>query len=436
VRLIPVALVLGLFGVALLALGPGRTEVRAPALEAHLAYVDEDDNLVTARADGSQRQRIVALEASKLAAPPAQGSVRLYRWPTWAPDGTRLAFMTVDVDTSGQNALGAVHVADLGRGVARQVWASRRGGPIYSSWHPHGRLVTLLALGDDTLHLLVADPLSSRPWYPLASGQSVYVAWSPDGRAAAIHTGGDQRTNPAARLLLATWDGPRGTPHTEQLALEPNGFRAPAWSADGRWLALGVHLSAGPAVVLRGRDGAVRPVAATRAEPAFVWSPTAPLLALADAAVDLPNVYAGITIHDVRRGTHWPLTSDLVVAFFWSPDGQQLAYIALDRPSRALTWRVVGADGRDERTLARLLPTHEQFQTFAFFDQYAQSHALWSPDGQALVAAGWNADEGLPLPGVSSSIYVIPVDGKTPMRRIGSGAQAFWSPLAVPAWQP
>lgn len=435
-RLFAVALVLALFTVAVIAVGAGRAERRAPPLEALLAYIDGDDNLYVARADGSLRQRVVAAEPSKLAALVAWAGVRLYRWPTWAPDGTRLAFTTVDLDGRDLGALGAVHVADLDGGVAHQVWASRQGGPIYYAWHPQGQKLALLALGGETLHVLATDPRTSRPWYPLASGQPLYIAWSPDGRVVAIHSGGDRRANPDASLLLATWRDLSGAPRLTRLPLEPSSFRAPAWSADGRWLAVGVHEAPGAAVVLRGQDGALVRVAATSAAPAFAWSPTAPLLAVADEIPGLPHVYDGIHVYDVRQRMRWPIAGDQVVAFFWAPDGQQIAYVALDRPNGALLWRVVRFDGYAERTLARLLPTREQFQTFAFFDQYAQSHALWSPDSHALVAAGWNADEGLPFPGAPSGIYVIPVDGRTPLRRIASGVQAFWSPLAVPTWQP
>lgn len=435
-RVLPVILVLALFGAGLLVGGPAQETRRMPALEARLAFVDDENNLITSRADGSDRRRVVALEASKLAAPPLAANNRLYRWPTWAPDGTRLAFMTIDLGSDGRTSVGAVHIANLDGSTARQIWAGRQGGPIYFAWQPQGRLLALLVLGEDTLHLLASDPLTNRPWYPLAKGQPIYVSWSPDGRSAALHVGGDQQSNPEAQIALATWAAAQAGPRFERLALTPSGFRAPAWSADGRWLALGIHQPDGPAVVLRARDGATYPLTSSGAEPAFVWSPVGPLIAVSDAAAGLPNVYEGIRVHDVARGKSWPVTDERVVGFFWSPDGTRLAYMALDIASQAIAWHVVHADGRGDRLLARFLPTREQFQTFAFFDQYAQSNAVWSPDGQALVAAGWDVADGRPLPSAAPGIYVIPADGRTPPRRIGPGSQAFWSPLATPAWQP
>ncbi|MBI4507288.1 MAG: hypothetical protein HY691_17285, partial [Chloroflexi bacterium] len=146
-RLWPVVLVLALFGASLLALGSAQETRRMPALEARLAFVDDEDNLATARADGSDRRRVVALEASKLAAPPLAADNRLYRWPTWAPDGTRLAFMTIDIGADRSTGVGAVHVANLDGSTARQIWAARQGGPIYLAWQPQGRLLALLVLG-------------------------------------------------------------------------------------------------------------------------------------------------------------------------------------------------------------------------------------------------------------------------------------------------
>jgi TolB protein len=135
-----------------------------------------------------------------------------------------------------------------------------------------------------------------------------------------------------------------------------------------------------------------------------------------------------------------------VVAFFWAPDGRTIAALELDAAggggvASAAAARPVGAPLaaaspspgiglhllfvdvatgalRSEREvqpsslfLTQLLP---------FFDQYALSHRLWSPDSASIA---------LPLVGEGGAdqIFVIRADGSG-FNRIADGATAFWSP--------
>jgi TolB protein len=71
--------------------------------------------------------------------------------------------------------------------------------------------------------------------------------------------------------------------------------------------------------------------------------------------------------------------------------------------------------GLSETFIRQLLP---------FFDQYALSHHLWSPDGSALL---------LPLVGDDgqAEITIVPLDGGE-LRPIADGEIAFWAPQAPP----
>ena len=62
---------------------------------------------------------------------------------------------------------------------------------------------------------------------------------------------------------------------------------------------------------------------------------------------------------------------------------------------------------------------------FAFFDQYAYSNNLWSPDGRSLVYSARDPDAN----GTGgTTIQVISIDGSSPPRVIAPGHLAFWSP--------
>ena len=72
------------------------------------------------------------------------------------------------------------------------------------------------------------------------------------------------------------------------------------------------------------------------------------------------------------------------------------------------------------RRLAVFRPSDTFLNQFLpFFDQYALSHRIWSPDSQALVLPMING-EGL------AEITVIPVDGG-PLQPITRGVIGFWS---------
>ena len=57
----------------------------------------------------------------------------------------------------------------------------------------------------------------------------------------------------------------------------------------------------------------------------------------------------------------------------------------------------------------------------AFFDQYAYSNSLWSPDSQSLVFAGQVASDDV------DRIFVMEVDEPSTIQAIAEGSLAFWS---------
>jgi len=80
---------------------------------------------------------------------------------------------------------------------------------------------------------------------------------------------------------------------------------------------------------------------------------------------------------------------------------------------------VVDVDSGESRLLTVFEPTNLFVNQFLpFFDQYALSHRVWSPDSQALV---------LPMKHEGDNfILVVPADGGEPAV-IAHGVAAFWS---------
>ena len=80
------------------------------------------------------------------------------------------------------------------------------------------------------------------------------------------------------------------------------------------------------------------------------------------------------------------------------------------------------------------IPSREQLTMFQFFDQYAYSHSLWSPDGRSLVFAGKLVDRAKSAFATSdvarqgSHIIVVGTDSDPSTQTIANGILAFWSP--------
>ena len=59
---------------------------------------------------------------------------------------------------------------------------------------------------------------------------------------------------------------------------------------------------------------------------------------------------------------------------------------------------------------------------FPFFEQYAQSMTLWSPDGSAFVYAGQQDESG------ESGVWIQPATPRIAPVRVADGVVASWSP--------
>jgi hypothetical protein len=85
-------------------------------------------------------------------------------------------------------------------------------------------------------------------------------------------------------------------------------------------------------------------------------------------------------------------------AFFWSPDGERLLYLDPDPEEEQLWFRWGVWDGTSSFLTRRFVPSMLIAGAYLrFFEQYAQSMSLWSPDGTAFAYPGTNeeGEEGI-----------------------------------------
>lgn len=360
-----------------------------------------------------------------------------FQFPAWSPEGARIAAIGVSREGAG------VYVVEdvAGETAVNERYFSRFLSPIYLYWSPDGRYLSFIANHTDGgLALYLAQAEGSPNPRVLSTGSPFYWHWFSSSEQILIHSGG---VGENARLALLDVNGGG----LDENIAAPGFFQAPAISANGRFWAYAEEQQGGNswlAVWDRQTDAIERRRHAGLV--AMGWSPTADQLAVISGRPDANDFYGPLRLFDFQAGTETLLTRDMVLAFFWSPDGRYLAYISLKRPTEDVQ---AGGQGSAAKTTAvSFTPTQQQdphrFQlqlveigsgqtrllteyvpTFVFlsqfvpyFDQYTHSHRVWSPDSRALVLP-------MRLDG-RNQIVVIPADG-SPYLPIANGDMPFWS---------
>jgi TolB protein len=390
---------------------PRNTATTAPAQNGRLAYIGGDGNVYVTEASLSNTRAVTADATTN-----PEGNGRSYHRIAWSRDG-RLAFAAVERGL--QSVRSQLYAAVPGE-PARLLGEHDEHFVIYIHWSPRGcverngcgQLAYLIEEMDDIGLRLVELTVGDTQNNLLGLGQPFYFSWSPDGEQMVWHTGGARRYQPEARLALHDLDS--GAQQT--ISRMPGLFQAPAWSPTGAgWLDVVERTgdnsgdnSPEHRTSVRRADFALRRtmpnasgfakdvVTTVPHDVAFVWSPDGTRIAHAarrngdDPALG-PIHVADLTTGETRRITDVGLQ---ISAFFWSPDGQRLAYLhRLALPDAAWSqWRVYDLKSKQDRGFAAFNPSFQMRTMMGSFNQYAQSHRFWSPDGRYLVFADRSPD--------------------------------------------
>lgn len=363
-----------------------------------LVFLDTEGRVVTSAPDGSDRTVLSA-----------DGEVGFQ--PIWSPDGTRVAYAAEGAGVS---------VADVGTGSVQQVDTEVQ--PFYLHWSPGGERIAALRNSSQGIALelvdVAADGLDTEV---VDTGQPYYLSWQPDGDRLVVHVGAD-------RLDLLEPSG-----ETEELGVRPGVFQAPHWAEPG--ILATASGEGGDQLVLLAADGEMDVIAEHTGLVTFAVDPTGRRVAVQSigsapggdddeggitttAAVEEELAANRLHVVDVDSGEVGTVTSQPAAAFFWSPDGDRLLLLGLatDEP-RALQWSTWSDEGRvDGPTFG---PAVSWVQTFLpFYDQYARSMTLWSPDSASFAFPGRVGDE--------EGIWVHEVDSDT-TTKVADGTWVAWS---------
>jgi len=457
-------------GSATLSIGQTVQVTREPGLEIDPA-LSPDGSLVAYAAGPVTRMQIFVRQVSggrtiALTSDSSQG----YRWPRWAPDGSRIAYqgeagisvvpalggqprlvVRLDPQAAESSTTGFTRIAGFawspdGRRIAYSTGIGRditvvpvEGGAathltgvrdVHSlTWSPDGR--RLAGVSDNPVFVFggayFGNELASSIWVlPVDGGPAVRVTadqymnmspqWAPDGRHLfwVSDRGGGRDIY---RIRLTAAGAPAGEPERLTTGADPHSI---SLSPDGRRLAYARYRTLSNIWSISVPTAG--PVSIARARPVTTGDQTI-------EALDISRDGRWLVFNSGRNG-RWniykmpaaggeaiQLTTDSAGAYgaAWSPDGRQIAFHSMRNGNRDLYTMAADGSGVVQRTSS---PAHEL-------------DATWSHDGHALLAEVIPAGEqtGAATNFLAASTFaLVPLDGGAPRTIQIPGDFARWSP--------
>jgi len=359
-----------------------------------LAYISADGNIYITT---SALDEHFAVTQDATASP--EGPGLSYPRVAWSPDG-QLAYASVVRE--GNDAQARLYVAETPEAPARLVGQSDRHFVIYVYWSPVpcndkpdcNRLGYLIEEPEGiALHIvdMSADEITNEV---AGYGWPFYFSWSPDGRHMLWHTGGAARFNREARLARFSLEERQ----IESLSIDPGLFIAPAWSPLGdEWLLVAGQDNRDLLYRMEAANAGSIPAARDALASAedkymvFSWSPKGERVAFSTLRSNAGLIFGPIHVYDLGTGETKQITASSfdISGFFWSPDGERIGYLSrlTLRDATWMQWRVYDLVEDIDRGFEAFNPSYQMRYVISSFNQYAQSHRLWSPDGRYLVYA-------------------------------------------------
>jgi TolB protein len=249
-----------------------------------------------------------------------------------------------------------------------------------------------------------------------------------------VHAGG---TTSSAPEHIAFLNVGSSTVTEQGLDATPASFQAPAWSPDGSHIALARVINKENQIVVTDAAGQnPKKVGTFTTKTAFAWSSDSTRLAYIDGEQALDaGTFGPLFVVDLATSKE-TVEDGNIIAFFWSPSGQEVAYFVLlqansdasgstggstqTSPQFVLQLHVLDVTTGKSRELFTYRPTQQFLSVLPYFDQYHQSVTIWSPDNNNLVLS-FIDNSGNP------GIAVVAASGKLEPRLLAQGYLAFWS---------
>jgi TolB protein len=257
------------------------------------------------------------------------------------------------------------------------------------------------------------------------NGAPLFSAWCTDNNFLAVHAGEE--------LAVVEVDGSRTTAEVAPHAL---GFRTPAYSDDAEVLAYALSAEGGVALMrARFQGTGSSEVCRFPGGVALAFRPGTQELTVAVTrdpsnggfdelwTVDLSSEGAPKTC--IARGSF--------VTALWDPTGTHMVLFAPTFSGDGkYAGRLLSPQGNVLGTSEAFFPSDDFRIYLGFFDQYANSHALWTAEGDRIVIAGRLGGDGVsPSFGDPEPSYVMTwtVGPSARLKVVASGEIGFCAPL-------
>ncbi len=370
-----------------------QSEDPLPDLPGQIAYVGSDFNIYTMRLSNQNQQALTS---------DAAGQSRQYQWPTWSVDG-RLAYFGAFLEE--EQLFLSIFISPDGSEPGIPVYSQENEIFQYAYWSPENceaaerncrDLAVLLSSATRGLFVeIIRNRSNLNENFTVGRGSPFYFSWSPDGNRMLW-----QRNQQTFEIYDANIDSV-----TETLEQAPGFVQAPAWSPVDDRLLLGV-LSSGTLsdLIIIEDDETVELVTELDGLISYSWSPDGNYVAY--RVLSEGNTFHALFVVDAVSGetiARSPVTG--VISFFWSPDSRKLAYLTLASPPGSfnaglessgkvaltaqqvtgLTWTVLNVADSSVQRYGSFVPTRTMLYMLQYFDQFSQSHRVWSPDSNYLL---------------------------------------------------
>lgn len=385
-----------------------------------IAFVGNDGNVWLASQDQDDLQ-------------PITGDKNGYRFPTWSPDGKKLAF--IGLDDADRPAL---YVATNVRRHPTILYNDPGSAPFYIYWSPDGRSISFLTQEASSLSMRLADAENPQAGRLLGAGNPFYWVWSPNGDWLFMHVGdAGASSNDSQLSFLENREGASRV----KLDLAPGDFQAPVWSANGQYAFYIATDEAGKEAIYRidVETDQQTLIAHLDGSAYLTLSPNDSHIAYLElqSKGQFPAVGTAYVV-DASGGEPHTILEDWVAAMYWSPDGTKIALLtptpddegttarahglALQAPLwNRYRWWVYDVRAGTLKLLTSLAPTPQFLETVPYFDQYHLSLTFWSPDSRYFVITKRRAEMQ------GGSVWVLDTHGQDSPRQVGEGTFAVWS---------
>ena len=357
----------------------------APEGAGRLAYVGADGNVYITNADRTSKVAVTDNATAPFEAPGLS-----YQRISWSQDN-QLAYAAVT--RSNEKTTSKLYVLETSGKTPQLVGQSSDHFVIYIYWspvpcpeRPKCRRLAYLIEEDGNIALrLVEINGDNVENQRIGIGWPYYFSWASHGESILWHINGTHRFDENAQIALYNLVEQDSRP----FPYEPASFMAPAWSpTEELWLGVSSD-TVSDQLQIFGQETPNTLADVPKGGAAFVWSPSGDQVAYALRENSTDPFFGPIYVYDVDTGKSTQITDVGLhpVAFFWDPAGQRIGYLTrLSMPGTSwMQWRVYDLGQNLDRGFKAFNPSLHMRYIMSSFNQYAQSHRFWSPDGRYLV---------------------------------------------------